>query len=280
MMRNSVRLGAAVLFGFALLALGGRNASAGTMFAGTGFNSSPYTSILNGIPGDPINPEQQPASDYFSAMNSTGSVGANISTLGAIVKSYAIDLFQAVDRNVVDLANVSATATTNDPDASGFPRNIGAAGWIVDNYGVNLGVINTSAAWTALEAAAGVNPANVTYLEQVAVLQTAIWVKAYGPTSASISGSEGGTTNADANGLLTRLLAVSGSNTATVGFIDYPLPAIAGGFNNQDQIFLQTQTPSVPEPCSLALLGLGALGVLGYTWKRRKRPDPGLIVRT
>jgi hypothetical protein len=205
-------------------------------------------------------------------------VGADIGTLGAPIKSYCVDLLQAVDRNVVDLAIVSNTATTSNPDGSGLNRNIGAAGWIVDNYGVKLGVINTSAAWTSLEAGAGVIPANVTYLEQVAVLQTAIWVKAYGPTSASISGSEGGTTNADANALLTFLLALSDSHTATVGFIDYPLPAIPGGFNNQDQVFFQTA--SIPEPSSLALLDLGALGVLGYTWKRRKRPQSGLIVRS
>lgn len=276
MMRYSFRLGAAALCGFALLASGGRNASANIVFAGTGFNASPYTSVLNGIPGAGGTVDQ-PASDYFSAMSTTGSVGADISTLGATNKSYAIDLFQAVDRNVVDLANVSATATTSYPDASGLNRNIGAAGWIVDNYGVKLGVINTSAAWSALEAAAGVNPANVTYLEQVAVLQTAIWTKGYGATSASISGSEGGTTNPDANSLLTQLLALSGGETLPVGFIDYPLPAITGGVNNQDQVFFQTS--SVPEPSPLALLGPGALVVLGYTWKRRKRPDPGLVVQ-
>jgi hypothetical protein len=230
------------------------------MFAGTGFNTSVYTSVLNGIPGAG-GTQDRPASDYFSAVSATGSVGADISTLGAPVKSYPIDLFQADDRNVADLANVSDTATPSNLDASGLNRNIGAGGWIVDNYGVRLGIINTSTAWTALEAASGVNPANVTYLEQVAVLQTSIWVKVYGATSASISGSEGGTTEADANALLTQLLAVSGSNTATAGFIDYPLPAITGGFNNQDQVFFQS---SVPEPSSPALLGLGALGLLGH----------------
>jgi hypothetical protein len=85
-------------------------------------------------------------------------------------------------------SSVSTTATTSNADGSGLIRNIGAGGWIVDNFGVQLGVVNNSAAWAALEAAAGVNPANVTYLEQVAVLQTAILAKVYGATSASISG--------------------------------------------------------------------------------------------
>ncbi len=125
MMRNSFRLGAAALCGLALLALGGRNASADVMFAGTGFNNSPYTSVLNGIPGAGGTQEQL-ASDYFSAVSTTGSVGADISTLDATIKSYAIDLFQAVDKNVIDLANVNTTATTSNTDASGLDRNIGA----------------------------------------------------------------------------------------------------------------------------------------------------------
>jgi hypothetical protein len=82
------------------------------MFAGTGVNLSPYTSVLNGIPGAG-GTQQQPASDYFSAVNTTGAVGSNISTLGPAFKSYAVDLFQGLDRSVVDLANVSSTATTS-----------------------------------------------------------------------------------------------------------------------------------------------------------------------
>jgi hypothetical protein len=272
-MRTRGQFGVAVLgvAAVALLLAGTGRAHAAMMFAGTGFNLSPYTSVLNGIPGAG-GTQQQPASDYFSAVNTTGSVGADISTLGPAFKSYAVDLFQAVNKNIVDLANVSSTATTSNPDGAGLNRNLGAAGWIVDNYGVQLGVINTSAAWVALEAAAGVNPANVTYLEQVAVLQTAIWDKTYGATSASISGSEGGTTNADANALLTQLLAISSNNTATVEFIDYPLPAIPGGFNNQDQVGQFTPAATaVPEPASLTLLATGALGLLGYGWRKRKQ---------
>jgi len=266
-MRSSFRLGAAALCGLALVAFGGRQASAGTTYAATGFNASPYTSVLNGIPG--INGGiDDSAADFFSSMSTTGTVGAT--STGPFFKSYCVDLFQGEMQKVVDLANVSTTAGTSI-DSRGFSVNIGAAGWVVNNYGVQLGVIDTSAAWKALEALAGVNPANVTYLEQVAVTQTAVWDKAYGATSASILGSEGGSTNADANSLLTQLLALADSHTAAVGFIGYPpTNPIAGAFNNQDQLF--TPNASIPEPSSVALLGLGVLGVLGYSWKRRNRP--------
>ena len=267
-MRSTFRLGAAALCGLALLAFGGRQASAGTVFAATGLNASPYTSVLNGIPGVSGSVSSS-AADFFSAANTTGSVGAT--STGPFFKTYCVDLFQGVMQKVVGLANVTTTAGTA-LDSTGLPINLGAGGWIVDNYGVTLGAINTGAGWATLEALAGVNPANVTYLEQVAVLQTAIWDKSYGATSATISGSEGGSTNADANSMLTQLLALADSHTAAVGFIGYPpTNPIAGAFNNQDQVG-SINLSSVPEPSSLALLGFGVLGVLGYCSKRRRRP--------
>ena len=261
-MRSSFRFGAAALCGLALLACGGKQASGGSVLAASGFNASPYTSVLNGIPGAGGSIDSA-AADFFSALPATGAVGAT--SAGPFFKSYCMDLFQGITANVIDLAGVTTTAGTA-LDSKGFTLNLGAAGWIVDHYGVTLSVKNTGAAWTALEALAGVNPANVTYLEQVAVLQTAIWAKSYGATSSSIAGSPN---NADANSLLTQLLALTGGNTAAVGFIDYPpTNPIVGAFNNQDQVFFLS---GVPEPSSVALLGLGALGVLGYSWKWRNR---------
>jgi hypothetical protein len=268
-----LRLGTVALCGLAFMTFVSSPAAAGEiLYAGTTFNASPYTSVLNGIPGK-TGAIDSTATDFFSALSSTGTVGKDMSTLGPIFKTYCVDLFQADVQRTVDLANVSVTATATNTDASGLNRNLGAGGWVVDNYGVTLATINTSPAWAALEAAAGVNPANVTYLEQVAVTQTAVWERVYGATSSSISGSEGGTTNADANALLTHLLALSSGQTAPIGFIDYPLPAIPGGFNNQDQLAPPSFIPNVPipEPSSVALLGLGVLGVAGYCWKRRNR---------
>jgi hypothetical protein len=70
--------------------------------------------------------------------------------------------------------------------------------------------------------------------------------------------------------LLTKLLALSDNHTATVGFINYPLPTLPQpSFNNQDQLF------EIPEPSSWVLLGLGVAGVVGSSWKRHRRRRPG-----
>jgi hypothetical protein len=56
------------------------------------------------------------------------------------------------------------------------------------------------------------------------------------------------------------LTAVGGPGSANVGTWDLPITV--------DDVGLPA-----PEPASLTLLGLGAVSVLGYAWRRRKRKD-------
>jgi hypothetical protein len=43
------------------------------------------------------------------------------------------------------------------------------------------------------------------------------------------------------------------------------------GMPSQDIIITLLETSNIPEPSSLALLGIGAFGLIGYGWRRKKK---------
>jgi hypothetical protein len=54
-------------------------------------------------------------------------------------------------------------------------------------------------------------------------------------------------------------------------FIDAFVSANSGGLDLPTFLIFTPEQVGVPEPSSLTLLGLGALGLVGYSWRRRKR---------
>ena len=262
-MKFPSRLSAAILFGLALLATNAQQAAADVLYAGTAYTASNYFAKLDGIPGTTGEVDSQTASFYSQVSSSTFTFGtSSIPTF----QTYCVDLFQPINSATVETANVSIYSGLST-DGSNFSRNIGAAGWVVDNYGTVLNTLNTSAAWSALYTAAGLTSAQIATIgfnEQNAIVQTAVWATAYGATSASIGG--GGTENATLDLVLNALLTAASGKTEGVGFINFPPPNIGNnGSKNQDMLYSVT-----PEPSSMAIAALGALGFLGYGWKRRQ----------
>jgi MYXO-CTERM domain-containing protein len=49
---------------------------------------------------------------------------------------------------------------------------------------------------------------------------------------------------------------------------------VGNGSNVLDNLVLTQTTSATPEPASLTLLGFGAVGLLGYGWRQRRRVLP------
>jgi PEP-CTERM motif-containing protein len=265
-MKHPLRMSAAILCGLALLATNTRQAAADILYSGTAYEGTIlYTATMNGLEGVSGSNTSSEAASFYSQM-SPSSFSFGTSSLPAF-QTYCVDLFQTNQYRVVEQAAVS-TFGGMSTDGSGYARNIGAAGWVVQNYGETLNTLNTSAAWTALYSAAGLTGAQIAtigYAEQNAIVQAAVWGTAYDANSTTISGN--GSEGAIVNKVLQALLTAASGQSSLVGFINYPPnQGATSGTYNQDMLYVA----AVPEPSTLAIAGLGALGLLGYGWKRRK----------
>jgi len=231
--------------------------------AGNGDGLAIQANSLGGsVPGSIKFANGSTSSISTSAGSFTSSVNAPFNGMAANQNftSYCVDLGQFTGSALK--ADITISGPTGSIDQSGNSRNIGAAGWVVDQF----------AGQSASALASLIGVGSMTHAEMVAGIQMAVWKAAYDPTSTDLFNSGSNTnrlwfTSAAATDTASSTLAqyiinhlVGHSQAAT--FLNFSMWSSA----SQDQIAIAP----VPEPSALAIAGLGALGFVGYGLRRRK----------
>jgi hypothetical protein len=191
--------------------------------------------------------------------------------VGTTFETYCVDLSINLNSGTQTPAEVSQTNVASLNDANSVARNIGAAGWVLSNYGGStagdlastLGVTFTG---TALQK----------QRKAEAAIQVAIWKAAYESGSTNLASGilKFTSINAEISAAATKILLNRGNETAVIGFVDYP-PSLTfqGTPNNQDQIFVlpEGSLEAIPEPSTLAMAAFGGLIGLGMLGRKRLR---------
>jgi len=164
-----------------------------------------------------------------------GQIRVTIDTVNAI--AYCVDLFSSLELG--SYANVQGSP-------SAF-ANGGRAAWIVENYALNI-ASNASAA----------------------AVQLALWEVVHdngtGLSTGSIVGAStlNATLASDANKIIAASLGQS-SNNATILYNTY-----SSGKKAQTLIVYTPPTSEVPEPSSIAMLGIGIVGIGFGVYRKRQ----------
>lgn len=211
--------------------------------------------------------------------------------------TYCIDLFVHYSSPpAIQAANYTPSTSGIVTDSSGYNRNLGAAGWILNTYGglatSTLAAIQTFAGG-GLTAGLSFGPAlqaqATAQAQIVAALQLAIWKAAYVPAAATLNrvgdAVNFSPNNSNVTALANRMLASRGSQTAPAAFIDYRpfVGSNTGSPRNQDMlgtpvvfsVLDEPPGPHAPEPATLIsmLMGLLLPAALGARrWLHRSRP--------
>lgn len=193
--------------------------------------------------------------------------------------TYCVDLSEYVQPSSPSTAMVSLTSESGLLDSNSRPRDIGAAGWVLENYGF--------ASLSELQTVGGLS-SGLTIKEASAAIQLAIWEATYDGSGGS--GTLGVNTdylkagsltfkgsaydNTDVRAVANGILRLRNGQTSEVGLFNYP--PIAGGAQtptDQDQIFLPPvgSLSVVPEPSTLAMAAVGGLVGLASLCRQRLR---------